>query len=101
MSLKARHMRMVVPILVGKMAERYLRRSPSSSLTLTTGGAAHSPSSPGWSLMACLLAGLDRPAGRDGWGARADGRGTAGLYFMRDGNATGEEMATRNGSHLK
>jgi NAD(P)-dependent dehydrogenase (short-subunit alcohol dehydrogenase family) len=54
---KASHMRLVVPVLLGKVAARRLPKSRGSSLTLTTGGIADRPA-PGWSLVAYLAAGL-------------------------------------------
>lgn len=54
---KASHMRLVVPLLVGKVAARHLPKSRESSLTLTTGSVADKPI-PDWSLIAFLAAGL-------------------------------------------
>ncbi|KAI1506042.1 short-chain dehydrogenase [Biscogniauxia marginata] len=58
------HMRMLVPVLLGKLAPRYLLASSSSSssedksLTLTTGGIADRPQR-GWSLMSYVMAGAN------------------------------------------
>ncbi|KAI1870737.1 uncharacterized protein JN550_004883 [Neoarthrinium moseri] len=54
---KASHMRLVVPVLVGKMAARHLPKSRESSLTLTTGGIADK-AMPGWALIAYFASGL-------------------------------------------
>ncbi|ETS84299.1 hypothetical protein PFICI_02324 [Pestalotiopsis fici W106-1] len=51
------HMRLVVPVLVGKTAGRHLRSKPDASLTLTTGSIADKGVA-GWSLMAFMAAGL-------------------------------------------
>ncbi|KAI1779242.1 short chain dehydrogenase [Hypoxylon cercidicola] len=51
------HMRLSVPVLVGKAAAKHLRRSNECSFTLTTGGIADHPS-PDWSLIAFMAAGL-------------------------------------------
>jgi NAD(P)-dependent dehydrogenase (short-subunit alcohol dehydrogenase family) len=53
---RATHMRLVVPVLVGKTAMRHLAKTPESSLTLTTGSIADG-GRPGWSLMAYMGAG--------------------------------------------
>lgn len=59
---RASHMRLHVPLLLGKVAARHLARGDAggdsdASLTITTGGIADKPS-PGWSLVAYLAAGL-------------------------------------------
>lgn len=54
---KVAHMRMAVPMLLGKAAARHVRRSHECSLTLSTGGIADSPAS-GWSVIAFMAAGL-------------------------------------------
>lgn len=55
---KAAHMRMVVPILVAKVAARYLAPSSrESSLTLTTGSVAERPAK-GWSVVSFFGGGL-------------------------------------------
>ncbi|KAK7753582.1 hypothetical protein SLS62_004440 [Diatrype stigma] len=62
---RACHMRLHVPLLLGKVAARHLARGDGdddaadsdASLTITTGGIADKPS-PGWSLMACVAAGV-------------------------------------------
>lgn len=55
--LAACQMRLVVPLLVAKVAARYLPRSRASSLTVTSGSAAWK-STPGWSIVAYFAAGL-------------------------------------------
>ncbi|XXH02649.1 hypothetical protein Hte_009031 [Hypoxylon texense] len=54
---RAAHMRMAVPVLLGKVTARRVRRSSACSLTLSTGGIADKPS-PGWSVVAFTAAGL-------------------------------------------
>lgn len=63
---RAAHMRMITPIMVGKVASRYLERtgatgpsssSSSSSLILTTGSTAERPDK-GWSAVTYFAAGL-------------------------------------------
>ncbi|KAI0397726.1 short-chain dehydrogenase [Xylariaceae sp. FL0594] len=60
---KAAHMRMIVPLMLGKVARRHLAgagRGPGArdkSLILTTGSIADKPA-PGWSLIAYFAAGL-------------------------------------------
>ncbi|KAH8647327.1 short-chain dehydrogenase [Xylariales sp. PMI_506] len=54
---KASHMRLVVPVMLGKLAARYLPKSYESSLTLTTGAICDKPA-PGWTLIAYFSAGL-------------------------------------------
>ncbi|CAJ2504382.1 Uu.00g117760.m01.CDS01 [Anthostomella pinea] len=54
---KATHMRMLVPILVGKLAQRHLRPSANCSLTLTTGSIADKPMAD-WSLINFLCTGI-------------------------------------------
>ncbi|KAK3694235.1 short chain dehydrogenase [Podospora appendiculata] len=54
---KASHMRMVAPILMAKVASRYLPASNLSSLTLTSGVVAEKPA-PGWSVISYFAGGL-------------------------------------------
>ncbi|EKV12963.1 Short-chain dehydrogenase [Penicillium digitatum] len=54
---RAGHIRFAVPVLLAKLAPRFLKSSYKSSLTLTTGAGSQKPS-PGFSLMAGYLAGL-------------------------------------------
>lgn len=55
--LKAAHMRMVAPIMLGKTAPRYLERTSQSSITLTTGSTAERPDK-GWAVITYFAAGL-------------------------------------------
>lgn len=54
---RAGHIRFAVPLLLGKLAQRYLKPGYKSSLILTTGSASHKPF-PNWSLVAGYLTGL-------------------------------------------
>jgi NAD(P)-dependent dehydrogenase (short-subunit alcohol dehydrogenase family) len=54
---KASHMRFIVPVLVAKVAARYLPKSTSSSLTFSGGSVAQKPD-PGWAVVAYLAGGL-------------------------------------------
>ncbi|KAK0656253.1 hypothetical protein B0T16DRAFT_384993 [Cercophora newfieldiana] len=54
---KAAHMRMVVPILVAKVAARYLPKTNLSSLTITTGSVAERPGK-GWAVISYFAGGL-------------------------------------------
>lgn len=53
----AAHMRLVVPLLVAKVASRFLPKSPLSSLTLTTGTAAQRPGK-NWAVISYFTGGL-------------------------------------------
>ncbi|KAK1758554.1 NAD(P)-binding protein [Echria macrotheca] len=53
----AAHMRMVVPVLVGKMAARYLPKTNLSSLVLTSGSVAERPAK-GWAVTSFFAGGL-------------------------------------------
>ena len=55
--LKAAHMRLVVPMLVIKVATRHLPRTTEASITLTSGSAAWQ-ATPGWGMMSYMAAGL-------------------------------------------
>ncbi|KAK1985395.1 short chain dehydrogenase [Colletotrichum cereale] len=55
--LAACQMRLVAPLMVAKVAARYLPKSNGSSFTITSGSAAHK-SSPGWSVVSYFAAGL-------------------------------------------
>lgn len=54
--LRAAHFRMVVPLMVGKMAARFLKER-TCSLTITTGCVAEKPG-PGWAVIAYCAGGL-------------------------------------------
>lgn len=54
---KAGHIRFAVPLLLAKIAPKYINPGYRSSITLTTGAASEKPI-PGWSLMAGYLTGL-------------------------------------------
>lgn len=54
---QAAHLRLNVPLILGKLAPRHLPRSNEASLTITTGSVADKPA-PGWSLIAYFAAGL-------------------------------------------
>jgi NAD(P)-dependent dehydrogenase (short-subunit alcohol dehydrogenase family) len=54
---QAAHMRMVVPVLVGKMAARYLPKTNLASLTITSGVVAEKPA-PGWAVVSYFAGGL-------------------------------------------
>jgi NAD(P)-dependent dehydrogenase (short-subunit alcohol dehydrogenase family) len=54
---KAGHVRFVVPLLVGKLAPRFLKNNFTSSIVLTTGSAAEKPVSE-WSIIASYASGL-------------------------------------------
>jgi NAD(P)-dependent dehydrogenase (short-subunit alcohol dehydrogenase family) len=54
---KAAHMRMVVPVIVAKVAARYLPKERHSSLTLTSGAVVDKPG-PGWPVIGFLAGGL-------------------------------------------
>jgi NAD(P)-dependent dehydrogenase (short-subunit alcohol dehydrogenase family) len=63
-AFKAAHMRFLVPVMVGKVAQRHLssgavdgKRGKDKSLVLTSGSVASKPS-PGWSLTAYFTAGI-------------------------------------------
>ncbi|KAI3398089.1 hypothetical protein diail_9842 [Diaporthe ilicicola] len=55
--LKAAHMRMVAPIMLGKIAPRYLEKTSQSSITITTGSTAERPDK-GWAVITYFAAGL-------------------------------------------
>lgn len=55
--LQAAHLRMVAPIMLGKVAPRYLERTPRSSITITTGSTAERPDK-GWAVITYFAAGL-------------------------------------------
>lgn len=55
--LKAAHMRMVAPIMLGKIAPRYLEKNSQSSITITTGSTAERPDK-GWAVITYFAAGL-------------------------------------------
>lgn len=55
--MKAAHMRMVAPVMLGKVASRYLERTPQSSITLTTGSTAERPDK-SWAVITYFAAGL-------------------------------------------
>ncbi|KAI1460152.1 NAD(P)-binding protein [Annulohypoxylon moriforme] len=50
-------MRLELPVILGKVAERHLAKSVESSLTISTGGIADQPNA-GWSVTAFVAAGL-------------------------------------------
>lgn len=54
---QAAHLRLNVPLILGKLAPRHLPRSNEASLTITTGSVADKPAL-GWSLIAYFAAGL-------------------------------------------
>ncbi|KAL1837571.1 hypothetical protein VTK73DRAFT_4657 [Phialemonium thermophilum] len=54
---KAAHMRMVVPVVLAKVAARHLPRERQSSLTLTSGSVADKPAK-GWAVIAYMGGGL-------------------------------------------
>jgi NAD(P)-dependent dehydrogenase (short-subunit alcohol dehydrogenase family) len=54
---KAAHMRMYVPIMLAKVAARYLPKERQSSLTITSGCVADKPT-PGWAVVGFLAGGL-------------------------------------------
>jgi len=54
---RAAHMRMVVPLLLGKVARRHLAPSRHASLTLTTGSVAVKPAA-GWALIGFMGGGI-------------------------------------------
>ncbi|OJJ67036.1 hypothetical protein ASPBRDRAFT_34764 [Aspergillus brasiliensis CBS 101740] len=54
---RAGHVRFAVPLLLAKLAPRFLNSGPTSSLTLTTGAGSEKPF-PNWSLVAGYLTGL-------------------------------------------
>ncbi|OHE99745.1 short chain dehydrogenase [Colletotrichum orchidophilum] len=55
--LAACQMRFVAPLMLAKVAERYLPKSNESSFTITSGSAAQK-STPGWSVISYLAGGL-------------------------------------------
>lgn len=55
--LRAAQMRMVSPIMLGKVAPRYMERTPQSSITITTGSTAERPDK-GWAVIMYFAAGL-------------------------------------------
>lgn len=55
--LQAAHMRMIAPIMLGKIAPRYLERTSQSSITMTTGSTAKRPEK-GWAVITYFAAGL-------------------------------------------
>ncbi|KUI74062.1 Tropinone reductase-like 3 [Cytospora mali] len=55
--LAAGQVRFVAPMLLAKVASRYLSPGPSSSITLTTGAVSQKPM-PDWSVVAAYAAGL-------------------------------------------
>lgn len=54
---RAGHIRFFVPLLLGKLAPRFMKAGYQSSLTLTTGAGSQKPF-PNWSLMSGFLTGL-------------------------------------------
>ncbi|RAO64534.1 uncharacterized protein BHQ10_000546 [Talaromyces amestolkiae] len=54
---RAGHIRFFVPLLLGKLAPRFLKAGYQSSLTLTTGAGSQKPF-PNWSLISGYLTGL-------------------------------------------
>ncbi|GCB21380.1 uncharacterized oxidoreductase YkvO [Aspergillus awamori] len=54
---RAGHVRFAVPLLLAKLAPRFLNAGPKSSLTLTTGAGSEKPF-PNWSLVGGYLTGL-------------------------------------------
>lgn len=54
---KASHMRMFVPVMVAKVAARYLPKERQSSLTITSGAVVDKPSK-NWTVVAFLATGL-------------------------------------------
>jgi NAD(P)-dependent dehydrogenase (short-subunit alcohol dehydrogenase family) len=54
---RAGHIRFAVPLLMAKVAPRFMKPGYQSSITLTTGAGSQKPS-PGWSLVAGYLTGL-------------------------------------------
>lgn len=54
---KASHMRMIVPIMLAKVAARYLPKDRHSSLILTSGCVVEKPT-PGWAVIGFLAGGL-------------------------------------------
>ncbi|KAI2634961.1 NAD(P)-binding protein [Hypomontagnella submonticulosa] len=54
---RAARLRFEVPVLIGKVAFKHLRKTRDCSLTITTGGIADQPA-PGWSVVAFTGAGL-------------------------------------------
>lgn len=54
---KAGHVRFVVPLLVGKLAPRFVKNNFTSSIVLTTGSAAEKPVNE-WSIIASYASGL-------------------------------------------
>lgn len=54
---RAGHIRFAVPLLLAKVAPRFLKPGYQSSITLTTGSGSQKPY-PGWSLIAGYLSGL-------------------------------------------
>jgi NAD(P)-dependent dehydrogenase (short-subunit alcohol dehydrogenase family) len=54
---KAGQVRFVVPLLIGKLAPRFLKNSYTSSIIFTTGSAAEKPVSE-WSIIASYASGL-------------------------------------------
>lgn len=54
---RAGHIRFAVPLLLAKLAPRFLNQGYGSSITLTTGAGSQKPF-PNWSLVAGYLAGL-------------------------------------------
>lgn len=54
---KAAQMRLVAPLITGKVAARYLDKSAKSSITITTGVAAEKPGK-GWAAVAYFAGGL-------------------------------------------
>lgn len=54
---RAGHIRFAVPLLLGKLSQRYLKPGYKSSLILTTGSASQKPF-PNWSLLAGYLTGM-------------------------------------------
>jgi NAD(P)-dependent dehydrogenase (short-subunit alcohol dehydrogenase family) len=54
---RAGHVRFAVPLLLAKLAPRFVKAGPKSSLTFTTGAGSEKPF-PNWSLIAGYLTGL-------------------------------------------
>ncbi|GFF58252.1 uncharacterized oxidoreductase YkvO [Aspergillus udagawae] len=120
---RAGHIRFAVPLLMAKVAPRFLKPGYQSSITLATGAGSQKPS-PGWSLVAGYLTGLhgltrnlalDLKPLRVNLGGVPDemknyttlGKvGTpdevaeAYVYLMKDTNATGSCISTNAGSLL-
>ncbi|GFF50244.1 putative short-chain dehydrogenase [Aspergillus udagawae] len=111
----AGHVRFAVPLLIAKLAPRFMKPGYTSSITLTTGAGYQKPFPAGhWSPVNLVSPGaVATPLwGNDGPPEETKDRTTLGkfgtldevaeayIYLMKDTNATGSCVSTNGGSFL-